>query len=363
MKIYLNNLKPNPLNNEIYGEDTPEQFNDLVEKIKNSGYIKPILITKQYVIVSGHRRFRAATQLGYTEIEYQFVPDDPQKQLELFLLENYYREKTNEQKTRESNYYFQIESQKSEQRRIQAGNQNLGQSPEVDLNPPLTEKGKTRDIVGEKVGLAGRTLEKSRYVVKVVDEETDPDLKWFFEENLNANVDTSFKLSKKPKTFVKEVMDRTGRDVKKTTSVMQLMEHEELCKTIPLPPGKYQVIHIEYGTNPIDQHYQLPLADVGEDNCVLFFWTTPPRLETSLKLINGWGFHYKTGFLWNKDVLNEISDLGEILLVAARGNPSMIKQTTEHGVVEKPPMIRQMIDQTYKGSKILITLGEGWRDW
>jgi len=111
MKIYLNNLKPNPLNNEIYGEDTPEQFNDLVEKIKNSGYIKPILITKQYVIVSGHRRFRAATQLGYTEIEYQFVPDDPQKQLELFLLENYYREKTNEQKTRESNYYFQIESQ------------------------------------------------------------------------------------------------------------------------------------------------------------------------------------------------------------------------------------------------------------
>ena len=102
MKIDITLLKEHPLNKEIYGSDNEEQLNDLVEKIRNSGYIKPILITNRYVIISGHRRWRAALQLGYTDIEFQFVPEDPQKQVELFLLENYYREKSMEQKTREA---------------------------------------------------------------------------------------------------------------------------------------------------------------------------------------------------------------------------------------------------------------------
>ena len=155
----------------------------------------------------------------------------------------------------------------------------------------------------------------------------------------------------------------TGEEPKKVSSVLREMDKEQQLSTLNLPDGKFQVIYVEYGTNPIDQHYQSPIGDIGESDSVLFFWTTLPRLETSLKIINGWGFHYKTSFLWNKDVLNEVSDLGEILLIATKGNPPLIKLSTEHGVVEKPPMVRQMIDQTYKGSKILITLGKGWREW
>jgi ParB family chromosome partitioning protein len=156
MKININILKEHPLNKEIYGSDNEEQLNELVERIRNSGYIKPILITKQYFIISGHRRVRAALQLGYTEIEFQFVPEDPQKQVELLLLENFYREKSMEQKTREAKYYMEIETRKSEERKRLAGIENLGQSPVVVKIPPLTEKGKTRDIVGQKYGMSGK---------------------------------------------------------------------------------------------------------------------------------------------------------------------------------------------------------------
>ena len=113
MKIDIALLKENPLNHEIYGNDDPEQFKALVEKIRNSGYIKPILISNQYVIISGHRRWRAALQLGCTDIAFQYVPEDPQKQIELFLLENYYREKSMEQKTPGSEVLYGNRNQKS----------------------------------------------------------------------------------------------------------------------------------------------------------------------------------------------------------------------------------------------------------
>ena len=94
MKINIDILKENPLNKEIYGDDDPEQFNELVEKIRSSGWIKAILITKDYVIISGHRRAKAARLLRIESIEYEFVDDDPETQLEIILNENAYRIKT-----------------------------------------------------------------------------------------------------------------------------------------------------------------------------------------------------------------------------------------------------------------------------
>ncbi|MGA3015257.1 MAG: ParB N-terminal domain-containing protein [Bacteroidales bacterium] len=352
MKVDINLLKEHPLNKEIYGMDNEEQVIELVEKIRNSGWIKPIIITKDFTIVSGHLRTRAAKQLGYTEIDCEFIDGDPDKQLELLLNENAYRTKTTLQKTKEGEYYRQIESKKAYERQIAGVNLGVSET-----------QGRTNEIVAGKIGLSESSYKKSQKVLHEMEKIVDPSLQWLIGETLNTDITAADKLVEKPIEFMQAVSERIDGDVKNVGKMIRQLEREELCKTIPLPPGKYQVIYIEYGTNPIDQHYQLPLADVGEDNSVLFFWTTPPTLEQSLKMINGWGFRYKTAFLWNKDVLSEISDLAEILLFAVKGNPPMIKQTTEHGVVEKPPMVRQMIEQVYKGSKILLTLGEGWRDW
>jgi len=41
MKIMLDSLKPHPLNQKIYGDDDPEAFNELFEKIKKSQWISP----------------------------------------------------------------------------------------------------------------------------------------------------------------------------------------------------------------------------------------------------------------------------------------------------------------------------------
>jgi hypothetical protein len=115
-----------------------------------------------------------------------------------------------EQKTREAKYYMEIETRNSEERKRQAGMKNLGHSPMVENFPPPTEKGKTRDIVGQKFGISGKTLEKSLEVVDRIDRELDDKIKLFFSQSLDANVDATVKLAKQPTETVQEVMERTG---------------------------------------------------------------------------------------------------------------------------------------------------------
>lgn len=39
-----------------------------------------------------------------------------------------------------------------------------------------------------------------------------------------------------------------------------------------------------------------------KDECVLFMWVTAPFFESAFKVINAWGFEYKTvAFTWIKE--------------------------------------------------------------
>src|SRR5689334_23289515 len=55
-------LTPHPDNQKIYGS---EDVSDLAIHIQKSGWIKPLVITQQNRIISGHRRWQAALQLSY----------------------------------------------------------------------------------------------------------------------------------------------------------------------------------------------------------------------------------------------------------------------------------------------------------
>lgn len=59
-------LKPHPRNSSIYGLD--ENITDLVEMIRASSWIKPLVITPFFIIISGHRRWKAALELRIESI-------------------------------------------------------------------------------------------------------------------------------------------------------------------------------------------------------------------------------------------------------------------------------------------------------
>ena len=88
---------------------------------------------------------------------------------------------------------------------------------------------------------------------------------------------------------------------------------------IPFPDKKYKTIYadppwLERGGGKIkrgaDRHYPLmktadimalPVKDLAEDNCHLYLWVTNNFLEDGLKVMDAWGFDYKTIITWGKD--------------------------------------------------------------
>lgn len=56
-----------------------------------------------------------------------------------------------------------------------------------------------------------------------------------------------------------------------------------------------------YSTMDIDAICALPVGELAADNCALFIWCCWPSLPDAFKVIEAWGFEYKTlGFEWWK---------------------------------------------------------------
>lgn len=131
-----------------------------------------------------------------------------------------------------------------------------------------------------------------------------------------------------------------------------------------------------YTTMALDELCALPVP--AEDNAVLFMWVTSPLLEDGFKVINAWGFKYKSSFVWDKIAHNMghyNSVRHEFLLIATKGSctpdvprlfDSVVSiERTEHS--RKPNEFRNMIDTLYPSGGRLEMFAreapEGWDVW
>jgi len=96
------------------------------------------------------------------------------------------------------------------------------------------------------------------------------------------------------------------------------------------PPWRYE--HVESESRAIENHYPtmsldeicaLDIGSISTDDCVLFLWTTSPKLEESFRVIREWGFTYRTCAVWDKEKIGMgyyFRQQHELLLVATKGN-------------------------------------------
>ena len=64
MKVSL--INPNPTNDEIY--DTTD-VSSLAKSIEDNGLLEPLVISRDGVLISGHRRLAAVKSLGWEDVE------------------------------------------------------------------------------------------------------------------------------------------------------------------------------------------------------------------------------------------------------------------------------------------------------
>lgn len=133
-----------------------------------------------------------------------------------------------------------------------------------------------------------------------------------------------------------------------------------------------------YATMRLEDICAVELPRITE-NAVLFLWSPAPMLEKALQVIAGWGFAYKTNFVWSKvkhNVGHFSSVRHELLLIATRESchpdmPELMNSVisiprTEHS--RKPPFFRELIDKLYPyGNRIELfargTLPKHWAGW
>ncbi len=68
IKMDLDKINPNPLNKQIYGFNETEH-KELVKSIELNGLLEPLTITRNNLLVSGHRRYRAVREIGWEDVD------------------------------------------------------------------------------------------------------------------------------------------------------------------------------------------------------------------------------------------------------------------------------------------------------
>jgi ParB family chromosome partitioning protein len=176
LMVEVDKLKPHPRNELIYGMN--EDVSDLVALIDARGeIISPLVIKDDFTIISGHRRWKAAQELGYTAVPCEFASYDTEdEELADLILHNADRDKTLAQKAREGMTLEATFASEAFLRKIAALKQNrtdmgkLTTSEDVDSEED-TEKGLARDKVAKAVGISsGTKYDRIKRVLNRADE-------------------------------------------------------------------------------------------------------------------------------------------------------------------------------------------------
>ncbi len=98
VKIPVENISPNPFQPRMHFE--PEALEELKKSILANGLIQPITVRRngenRYQLISGERRLKACTDIGYKEIPaYIIKVETEEAMLAMALIENLQREKLN----------------------------------------------------------------------------------------------------------------------------------------------------------------------------------------------------------------------------------------------------------------------------
>ena len=141
------------------------RIDELAQDIQRNGLINPITVMAVeggYQLLAGLRRLRAAQSLGWTEIEATVAaPKDAEAALLIEHSENVQREQfTFSEKMDYARLMEEIEKAKANERML-AGKEVPNP---VDERPQGCGKGKSRDIIGEKIDMSGRQYDRAKYV-------------------------------------------------------------------------------------------------------------------------------------------------------------------------------------------------------
>lgn len=189
-------------------------------------------------------------------------------------------------------------------------------------------------------------------------------------------------------------------EAKSVTHARRIVAKKKMRDDPEMPDGTFRVFYADpswdYGNHGLDQygpaerHYPVMTTQaicamgdkvkaISSANSVLFLWSTAPMLPQALKVMDAWGFDYKSSFVWYKVKHNfgyYNSVRHEILLIGTRGmcTPDIDKKINSVQIIarskrhsEKPERFRQIIDEFYPHGRRIELFARAthpnWTSW
>jgi DNA modification methylase len=156
-------LRPHTLSLAIYDDEPVDP--DLVQSIRERGILEPLAILSDGMIVSGHRRWRAALDNALECVPAHVVAFASQLDEQAAVIEfNRQRVKTLTQRMREADQLETIERQRAKRRQRVHGGTAPGRAADTVGNLAGSESGETREKLAAAVGMKARSFAKVRTV-------------------------------------------------------------------------------------------------------------------------------------------------------------------------------------------------------
>lgn len=150
------------------------------------------------------------------------------------------------------------------------------------------------------------------------------------------------------------------------------------------PPWRYAFsrsssrrVENQYPTMRVEEICALVIP--ASDDAVLYLWATAPKLREALRVVDAWGFDYRTHAVWTKRRLGMgywFRNQHELLLVGVRGKvsppppplrvSSLIEGTHAHHS-KKPESVYAMLERQHPDKRRVELFArnerEGWAHW
>lgn len=304
------------------------EFDELIADIRMHGLREPIWLYDG-MILDGRNRWRACEAAGIAHRPTRtYTGDDP---VAFVVSLNLHRRHLDE----------------SQRALVAARIADLPQGVRADQSGQLA--GVTQADAAELLNVGERSVRRAREVI----DDGAPELIAAVEAGV-VSVSAAADVAALPKAEQREIIARGEKQILEAAKQIRSRKAEErrderlervreisarnaelnVAQRYPViyadPPWRYdyseteaRAIENQYPTMDLEAICRLPVRELATDDAVLFLWATSPKLIEALRVIDAWGFTYRTCAVWHKPQIGMgyyFRQQHELLLVATRGS-------------------------------------------
>ena len=372
---------------EIFPLMVGKDIDSLAGDIRSNGLRQPIVLLDG-MILDGRNRYRACISVDVTPAFETYSGDDP---LKFVISLNLSRRHLDE-------------SQRAMVAAKIANIQGPGRQPD---NAPIGAI--SQDSAGELLNVSRRSVQRANDVIRSPIKELAREV-----ESGGVSVSAAATVARMPEAEQREVVARGKTEILAAAKAFKAVDAESkkrarLAKESALaaatlaaseqigtklygvisadPPWRFEPYSRETGMDrAADNHYPTMTTDTicdmtvpSAEDCVLFLWATAPMLPDALRVMNAWGFTYKSHVVWVKDRIGTgywARNKHELLLIGTRGSiPAPSPGTQFISAIEavvgqhsaKPAVFVEQIETMFPSLARLEMFcrspREGWDSW